>query len=89
MARSNPATLRARLAGAAFFVLVACSGSTPPGATDDPAAPGDGGAPSASGLSTSAVPEILRFEVTGLDGEPIRGADLAGRELAIWFWAPW
>lgn len=36
-----------------------------------------------------AVPDALRFRATGLDGSEIVGADYAGRDVALWFWAPW
>jgi hypothetical protein len=35
------------------------------------------------------VPEELRFTAPSLNGGTIRGADLAGNDLVIWFWAPW
>jgi hypothetical protein len=41
------------------------------------------------GPSEVEVPDLLRFEAPGLDGNRVRGADYAGRDLAIWFWAPW
>jgi hypothetical protein len=35
------------------------------------------------------VPELLDFEAQLLGGGTFRGADLAGKDVAIWFWAPW
>jgi hypothetical protein len=35
------------------------------------------------------VPEILDFEAQLVGGGTIRGAELAGAPVAIWFWAPW
>jgi len=35
------------------------------------------------------VPEELRFTAPSLNGGTIRGTDLAGSDLVIWFWAPW
>ncbi|CAN5523698.1 MAG: redoxin domain-containing protein [Acidimicrobiia bacterium] len=49
-------------------------GSTPPPAVPDPA---------------QAVPEILAFTAQLVDGGSFDGADLAGRDVVFWFWAPW
>ncbi|EEP71099.1 redoxin domain-containing protein [Micromonospora sp. ATCC 39149] len=49
---------------------------TPTGASPPPAAP-------------ARVPESLRFTGTTLDGKPFAAADLAGRPVVLWFWAPW
>jgi len=49
-------------------------GSTPPPAAPDPA---------------QAVPEILAFTAQQVDGGSFDGADLAGRDVVFWFWAPW
>jgi hypothetical protein len=35
------------------------------------------------------VPEILDFEARLVGGGTIRGAELAGAPVAVWFWAPW
>ena len=35
------------------------------------------------------VPAELRFTAPALAGGTIRGVDLAGSDLVIWFWAPW
>ena len=34
-------------------------------------------------------PEVLDFEAPLLDGGTFRGEDLAGTDVAFWFWAPW
>ena len=34
-------------------------------------------------------PEVLAFEAPLLDGGTFRGEDLAGKDVAFWFWAPW
>ncbi|MFI7433963.1 TlpA family protein disulfide reductase [Micromonospora haikouensis] len=49
---------------------------TPTGAPPTPAAP-------------ARVPDSLRFTGTTLDGKPFAAADLAGRPVVLWFWAPW
>ncbi len=35
-----------------------------------------------------AVPAILDFEATLVDGSAFHGADLAGGDTLFWFWAP-
>lgn len=35
------------------------------------------------------VPDVLRFTAPALGGGTIRGADFAGEDLVMWFWAPW
>lgn len=35
------------------------------------------------------VPRELRFRAPALSGGQIRGREFAGRDLVIWFWAPW
>lgn len=61
--------------------------STP--STASPAA----GTPELSEATTAAVdrpvPEPLRFTAAGISGSPIAGADFAGQDVALWFWAPW
>lgn len=39
--------------------------------------------------SPAEIPKELRFEAPSLTGGTIRGADFAGQDLVIWFWAPW
>lgn len=51
-------------------------GRVPPEAT--PAPPGD--APLAEGLDVT---------LPAVGGGQVVGAELAGRDLALWFWAPW
>ena len=46
-----------------------------------------------TGSSTSqhsgAVAEVLDFTAPRLGGGTVEGADYAGKDTAIWFWAPW
>lgn len=35
------------------------------------------------------VPEVLDFTAPKLGGGTLEGADFAGQDVAIWFWAPW
>ncbi|MFC7546106.1 TlpA family protein disulfide reductase [Plantactinospora sp. GCM10030261] len=87
------------LALATVLALVAGCGGEPAGRSTPDQVTGSatgtpGGAPSAgaSGPATgtpAAVPEALTFTGRTLDGKPFRGADLAGRPVVLWFWAPW
>ncbi len=47
-------------------------------------------APSSAGPAVkAAVPAALEFSAKTLDGQQFRGADLAGKPVVFWFWAPW
>jgi ABC-type glycerol-3-phosphate transport system substrate-binding protein len=46
-----------------------------------------GGPPSTS--TSPGVAELLDFTAPALGGGTLRGADYAGKDVAIWFWAPW
>jgi hypothetical protein len=79
---------------AAAVLAGACAESTV--STDPgPAAGGGGGRtavdPTEPETVTGAqpVPEILDFEAQLVGGGTIRGAELAGAPVAVWFWAPW
>lgn len=58
--------------------------ASPPGAASSPttAVPSPGG-------EAVAVPELLRFTAAGVDGGQVDGSAFAGRDVALWFWAPW
>ena len=45
-------------------------------------------APPTATAPSSVVPEVLDFTVTLSDGTTLVGADLAGRDVLFWFWAP-
>lgn len=67
------------------------TGPTEPTA-DSSAQPSGEPAPEPSRTPSStpaAVPEILQFQATTVAGEPFDGAEVAGRPVVIWFWAPW
>ena len=36
-----------------------------------------------------AISDLLDFTLPGVTGPNVRGADYAGKSLALWFWAPW
>ena len=37
----------------------------------------------------TAVPATLQFRAETVDGRPFSGANLAGKPVVFWFWAPW
>jgi thiol-disulfide isomerase/thioredoxin len=48
-----------------------------------------GGAGSAAPSPPSTSGPLLAFSGTTVDGKPFEGRGLAGKPLALWFWAPW
>ncbi|MFQ5557524.1 MAG: hypothetical protein ACE5GB_08480 [Acidimicrobiales bacterium] len=84
-----------RLAGvlvATVLIAAACGGAgATEGATDatsaDPGGPAAADDAAASG--GSAGEGVLDFTGTTVDGTQIDFGDLAGRDLILWFWAPW
>ncbi|MCG5436765.1 TlpA family protein disulfide reductase [Micromonospora foliorum] len=90
---------RAATAGALVVALLggaACTGTAPggPAAGSAPASTGappiptgtpTGGPPAAS----AQVPDVLRFTGTTLGGAAFDAAQLAGKPVVLWFWAPW
>lgn len=92
----------ASLATACLLTLTACGtatqgssqGSTK-GASDDPDSASETSAPAApdragkTSGATRSIPDALRFTADTLDGKAFEGADLAGRPVVLWFWAPW
>lgn len=45
-------------------------------------------APPTTTAPNPVVPEVLDFTATLSDGTTFVGADLAGRDVLFWFWAP-
>ncbi|WP_247684021.1 redoxin domain-containing protein [Micromonospora sp. D93] len=91
---------RAATAGAlvvALFGVAACTGTAPGGPVAAGSAPASTGAPpaptgSATGGPPAApaqVPDVLRFTGTTLGGAAFDAAQLAGKPVVLWFWAPW
>jgi hypothetical protein len=79
------------LAVAAAVVLAGCGAGREAGAPPawEPA-PGTSGVPAAEAApGTPAVPAALQFSAAGVNGSQVEGADYAGRDVALWFWAPW
>ncbi len=86
--RSLPALLAGTLA-----LTVACTEPmTAPASMSGPAAasPTTGATtPLPSASASAEVPPQLRFTEPRLGGGIVRGADFAGEDLVMWFWAPW
>jgi hypothetical protein len=74
----------ARVGVVVLLLLAAACGITPvPEPSSDPPA-------SVSPPSESPAPaEVLDFEAQKLGGGVLRGSDYVGKDVAIWFWAPW
>ena len=74
----------------AALLAGACAGSR---VGMDPGAAGGGAGPSATTQPDAdgeePVAAILDFEARLVGGGTIRGAELAGAPVAVWFWAPW
>jgi hypothetical protein len=68
----------ARLAGVVALLLVAAACSS-------------GGAGDGGNATTTSPPEqeVLSFTAPRLGGGTLDGEDYSGRDVAIWFWAPW
>lgn len=81
------------------LVLAACGDGGPAAAPEVSAAPTTVAAVTSTGPAAPAptpaaappvsVPDALKFTAQGLDGAQVVGADYAGRDVALWFWAPW
>ncbi|RAS67185.1 thiol-disulfide isomerase/thioredoxin [Lentzea atacamensis] len=71
--------------------LTACGGPAgSPGPTSGPpAATSTSTSTSPSGTSAGAAPEQLKFTAKTVDGKDLNGAELAGKPVVLWFWAPW
>lgn len=86
--RSLPALLAGTLA-----LTVACTEPMrAPTSMGGPAAPSPttgATTPLPSASASAEVPPQLRFTEPRLGGGTVRGADFAGRDLVMWFWAPW
>jgi thiol-disulfide isomerase/thioredoxin len=65
--------------------------TSPADAASAPAASGTAPAGSAAPPAGSPVqvPDKLQFMATTLDGTEFKGAELAGKPVVFWFWAPW
>jgi thiol-disulfide isomerase/thioredoxin len=80
---------------AALLGAVSCTGTASPPAAVAGTAPTTTGTastttPTATGSPPPAqVPDVLRFTGTTLTGAAFDAAQLAGKPVVLWFWAPW
>ncbi|WP_433311549.1 redoxin family protein [Micromonospora sp. CA-269861] len=100
--RLRRAAVAGALVGALLNVA-ACTGTAPGGPAAAGSAPASTGAPPAptnpptptsavTGTPPAApaqVPDVLRFTGTTLGGAAFDAAQLAGKPVVLWFWAPW
>lgn len=77
----------------AVAVLLAACGGAPEQVTQEPttAAPAATTPAATQAPASEAAPALGPFDFTvpAVGGGQIAGADLVGRDLALWFWAPW
>ncbi|MEX2440418.1 MAG: hypothetical protein WD739_11185 [Actinomycetota bacterium] len=74
------------------LVAAACSSSPsqpPAGPAAQPSSNAAQGTPDAGAGREPKVPQVLDFSAPQLGGGTVEGASFAGRDVAIWFWAPW
>ncbi|HEV8565275.1 MAG TPA: hypothetical protein VGR41_10185 [Actinomycetota bacterium] len=45
--------------------------------------------PPSTSTSPGGVAKVLDFTAPLLGGGTLRGSDYTGKDVAIWFWAPW
>ena len=64
---------------ALVLVVTSCSSTTANAPVDPARSPAPG----------ATVPEILDFTAPALGGGTVHGTSFAGKDLALWFWAPW
>lgn len=81
------------IAGSLVLVaaLAAC-GSEPAGAPQPAPTPpvtSQNSATTPESDTSAAVPDQLKFTAKTVDGKDLNGADLAGKPVVLWFWAPW
>ncbi len=89
----SPEQVRRHILAAAFVVMLAaaleaCGGSSERAERKGAQEPRAGTSAPAGG-EARPVPDALQFTATALDGSRVAGADYAGRDVVLWFWAPW
>ncbi len=77
-----------RVAAVLTLILAGCGTGTATGSDAGPSVDADL-APLARFTEEIDGSGLLDFDGTTLDGAAFRGADLAGKPVALWFWAPW
>ena len=78
------------MVGVLAVVAAACTstGTAPSGVAGSPTTASASPA-RASSATAEPLPEVLDFSAPQLGGGTVDGARYAGKDLAIWFWAPW
>ncbi|MEV3936090.1 redoxin domain-containing protein [Glycomyces sp. NPDC049804] len=84
-------TVLAAAAAAAVLALGACGSEAPDDPADETTASPDAttaapGEPTGGAEPDAAVPELLDFTATDVDGNAFEGASLAGSPAVLWFW---
>ena len=85
---SRPLRTLAGLACVALLTSACSSESSEPPAAEAPTRAPSAASPTAD-RSTPVAAAALRFTAPRLGGGTVEGEDLAGRDVAFWFWAPW
>jgi hypothetical protein len=73
----------------AIVVLLAACGAPADEIAAPPTEVAATSAAESSPASGTGVPAALDWQVDRLGGGQIDGGDLAGRDVVLWFWAPW
>jgi len=81
---------------ASLLLLAACANSSEPGqngtandTTEAGADNADGGEATSQADGSGQAGDLLSFRAGTVDGGQLDGAELAGKPVAMWFWAPW
>jgi hypothetical protein len=80
-----------------LLILAACSsegvedgaGRSPRRSPASPAPPSASEVTATPEQENAPTPDVLRFSAPRLGGGTIEGEDYSGRDVALWFWAPW
>jgi hypothetical protein len=70
------------------MAAAACTQTSPSGVASG-ATPNASSTPGKGMEPGAALPEVLEFEAPLLGGATLAGSELAGKDVAFWFWAPW
>ncbi len=74
---------------AVSLIVAGCGTAAEPTVAQDVPSAAASVAPAPSSGAAPAVPATLRFSARTLDGKTFDAASVAGRPVALWFWAPW
>jgi peroxiredoxin len=80
--------------GAASTPAASTPFASTPSASPSATGPGAGSSTTSDSATPAAtqsppVPAALSFRANDIEGRSVDGASLAGRDLVLWFWAPW